>query len=91
MSIATSCHVEVFKYIKEKGSISNADLDAALGPVAKIGSLAGHGAPFGGGNSLSNFLQGLGTCMKNKWVAIDKATKARQLHQLHQLRLKVKQ
>ena len=24
-------------------------------------------------------VQGLGTCMKNKWVAIDKATKARQL------------
>lgn len=49
-----SPEVQVFKYIKEKGSISNADLDAALGPVAKIG---------------------LGTCMKNKWVAIDKATK----------------
>ena len=39
-----SSGLEVFKYIKEKGSISNADLDAALGPVAKIGSLAGHGA-----------------------------------------------
>lgn len=32
--------MQVFKFIKEKGSISNSELDAALGPVAKIGPLA---------------------------------------------------
>ena len=34
------CSLQVFKHIKEKGSISNADLDTALGPVAKIGTSA---------------------------------------------------
>lgn len=47
IDVHSNFHVEVFKYIKDKGSISNADLDAALGPVAKIGSLASHGASFG--------------------------------------------
>ena len=47
---------QVFNFLKAKGSMSNGELDAAMGPVAKIG---------------------LGTCMKNKWVAIDKATKVR--------------
>mmetsp|Transcript_41266 Transcript_41266/g.76785 ORF Transcript_41266/g.76785 Transcript_41266/m.76785 type:complete len:499 (-) Transcript_41266:46-1542(-) len=45
---------QVFSFIKSKGSVANADVDAALGAIAKIG---------------------MGTCMKNKWVSIDKATK----------------
>eukprot|EP00440_Ansanella_granifera_P015029 gb/GFBE01016336.1/.p1 GENE.gb/GFBE01016336.1/~~gb/GFBE01016336.1/.p1 ORF type:complete len:505 (+),score=162.63 gb/GFBE01016336.1/:1-1515(+) len=48
--------VQVFNFVKSKGApVPNADLDAALGSVSKIG---------------------LGAAMKNKWVAIDKATKA---------------
>ena len=42
----------------------------------------GHGACLGQGCLPVNpwwGVQGLGTCMKNKWVAIDKATKAPQL------------
>ncbi|CAJ1372656.1 unnamed protein product [Effrenium voratum] len=47
-----SPEVQVFDFVKAKGSVPSSELDAALGAMAKIG---------------------LGTCMKNKWVSIDKA------------------
>ena len=64
----------MFSFIKSRGSAPNADVEAALGAIAKIGSRL----------SLAELVRrkrharglGMGTCMKNKWVSIDKATKA---------------